>query len=1571
MLSKEEIHAEQRLKQAESKIGGMLQDLEELKFFQEIEMETPGPTTPRTPSRTRTVKANGPPITIRAASPASRGGRLPPPPPQNKNTKGGGLETYRPLSPRSIARLDRNSLELECQTIVRKLQILEQERFSHQATIEMYEITLQEHDNDKTIIERLENELLKVSTELRKQLYNIQKGKESLVKEYEEKLQSNLKKLHRTQEKADAYQADLNAARNSAQKFEIGVEQYRSLAAKEKAKVDSLLSHEETLQLQLTEARSLNATLVKKVEKKRSEVSGLKEDLSNSTKIMEESNRDLEGAHASQITLLEQQLTTSKDRYSRLEKECTERNASLVEKDKELNEAKINNSEYEHKINDMLVQIEAFRRNENEAKTKHSEYENKIDEMSIQMEDLRREAEMKFEEGKKAIKTQEKRNAQKLVAERSNTAREYEQRIKAMQEQLRHQTDRQHKEIEETKLRNRKNLESMKEELREEIRMKEGDKVSRIETELSSFKRTSDEEKLSLTARLQDTQQKARDAAEEFQRQDQTRQQELDHLHGRLNSYFNDFTEKDNQISRLKKRLDESKKVHDDMEKIQKEQAAELKKNVILLETEQSKFVKMETKLSDEIATIKATYSKLESEMVTDIEYLRDEIKKCRSKLNDAEKENDETKDNLKQAQLELEELKDSLKSERFRVEGLETDLRMEAAKFDGQLRASESALKDKKIQIENLSKELDLATATSSKEGEEKQNQIVSLRKQLGDVTNRLESSAAASEAYESQIREMYHETGKLKQSLSDTSKLEDDLYDMKRSLSLAENEKKKREDELFEIRSAYESSKSKVLEVEQRYSISKEEFNSRLETKEKLLERLEKTIKDLQFNLDREQSETSDLKRSIKDLKSVMERKESDLEVMRQNYNELNEEKESTIRGISRDIGKKDNHLREAVQRYTRTIADLETKLEEETQSRLELEDRLSSARSELEDKQKQTQEMVQRHTKTAVTLENNFGSASKEREQLKNDLERAKKDLLQKEVELSEALKKYRREISALESVKQEHNEYRDLSQSTRGELEKKEDQIMEMELSIDKLRNDLEAKSAENKEIRISFERNEIELKQRKGQINDLVTKYTDNIAELESKLEDHSVAMTSSGDKVETVQAQADRKDGKIRELLKAIVEMEAKLEAANRSKESAKLKSESLSKELDEKESNLRSFEVEKIELETKLHTQSRSKDEARAKMSELSSRLERKEREVREVSDRYKIYVMELESKLDRDTDTKHHLQLEIDNLRNNLDSASMVSSEALDLRQKVKALESTVVNSRESIESLDKKLEEASNSKNGIEVALKKSNSEKAEVIAALEGVINEVQNREDEIESLSELLERRDEELQHAKIIATKALASAKDIQKRYKDKDTNRHSDLMGRMNDVNDNIDQLTRKNESLQRKISSLERDLRDKNLECKRLKDQLRQFDGKQMKENIKDDISAISTQSTEFTTFSNPTSSDILDAPLSMASGSFSPSNRSQNNSSRHDDGFSGHVEFPSVEENFSKDSLDSPVNGGTEWQEFDSDSRSGFESTSSEQHSIKSRKSVERDALRKYVRQRYSRRGEKPSY
>jgi conjugal transfer/entry exclusion protein len=343
-------------------------------------------------------------------------------------------------------------------------------------------------------------------------------------------------------------------------------------------------------------------------------------------------------------------------------------------------------------------------------------------------------------------------------------------------------------------------------------------------------------------------------------------------------------------------------------------------------------------------------------------------------------------------------------------------------------------------------------------------------------------------------------------------------------------------------------------------------------------------------------------------------------------------------------------------------------------------------------------------------------------------------------------------------------------------------------------------------------------------------------------------------------------------------------------------------------------------------------------------------------------------------------------------------------VSTEASELREKVYSLEKSVENYRgkardaeskvkETARDLEEKLQSATKSKKGIEEALKKVNGEKAEVIAALEGVINEVQNREDEIESLSDLLQRRDEELQHAKIIATKALQSAKDIQKRFKDKD--RQSDLLVRMDELTDNVDELASRNETLQRKISMLERELRDRNLECKRLKDQLRQIDGKQLRGNdssrvnedtfssrgsIKDNGSAISMQSTYASTrsFPNPASSGSLSGRalsvdtdsvdpdgLAMEADSFSPS------TSPRSPGSFGGVEFPAFEKQPSDEHSDDAGSstivseGGGRWgQDFDADNRSDFGSVASDN---RSRRSIERDALRKYVRQRYMKRSD----
>ena len=219
-----------------------------------------------------------------------------------------------------------------------------------------------------------------------------------------------------------------------------------------------------------------------------------------------------------------------------------------------------------------------------------------------------------------------------------------------------------------------------------------------------------------------------------------------------------------------------------------------------------------------------------------------------------------------------------------------------------------------------------------------------------------------------------------------------------------------------------------------------------------------------------------------------------------------------------------------------------------------------------------------------------------------------------------------------------------------------------------------------------------------------------------------------------------------------------------------------------------------------------------------------------------------------------------------------------------------------------------------------------------------------------------------------MQHAKIIATKALQSLKDIQKRYKEKENDCHS-VLESMDEHNEKVDVLTSKNKTLQRKISMLEQDLRDQNLECKRLKDQLRQIDGRQLCDNessrVNGNVSVFSgTQETYCfsCTYSNVASSGLMGGMgmridtsemdchgcMGMETDLFFPLTRSAR-SPAEDFGdnnmFEKEIEYPAFCKEPSVDSNNaglSPIltnHASNRWaQDFERESQSGFESISS---------------------------------
>lgn len=1447
-MSQDEIQAEERLKRAENKISGLLQELEDLRFFDEIEA-SPAP------------GRNGIPTAIRAVSPA-RGGRLPPPPPPPKASKaqGGGIETYKPLSPRTIGKLDRNSLELECQTLVRKLELIDQDRQSQRAMIEMYEISMQEYDVDKKKSKKLEGELKKVSIELKRQLLNIQKGKESLVLDYEDKLQNNVKKLHRSQERADSYKMDLNSAIADAERWKKDAQRLHADFEAKKKIAGELKEKSSALEMQLKETQSLNTSLVKKVEKKKAEVSKLQEGLSQAEKALEDSIEERNKV-GSQIKSLENDLVIEKKKNVGLETEC----------------ANIQNT--------VMDQIETLRAASNKEKDQAA----LVSELKRQIETLKKETVLKFEEGKKATRIQETRRLQELIAGRAKETEEYERRIKSMQEQLRHQSDRHHAEIEETRKRNDENLELMREEVAEDIRLREGDRVAQLQSELSGLKRAGEQMKSEYSSRLKESQQRLRELTSEFQRQDEARQDELDKMQNQLEILVHENSQKDDELSLLRDELQDVKiDANNDITSLKSLHESEMTEIKQLLEEEKISLENTKAELGKEIDALKASKSKIEEKRKAEADDLLQQIDEAQEKLAQAQsiaKDNRAMKKRMEDLQLNFESVQMELEAEKAHHEETESDTRVQLAKLEGRLRASESNLKAKRAQIHELEDQLEASTANHSKFGEEKESTIKLLSTQLEETTSWLEKEQASTKEKDAVVVQLQEEVSSLEEKLSVMSRLEDTVKAMKKKASSIENESKQKDREVRELSDLYEEIKAKLFEAEnyidnletERIRKDTELANLRTdygdlsalleENLTKSSKKDEAKEKELSESKGVLQSKITSLQTALLETKSDKAKLKAEFSKLKTKHQVVAEELDA-LKKSKKAEGIESGHVRDKVQRYTRTIANLESQVEEESQSRVQIEDRLSSARAELEDKQKQTQGLIQSHTKNVKKLESDLKQSKLEKEELKIRLEQTTKDLEQKRGELKETMAKLAKvssNFAQFESTKQEQEEFREISETARSELEKKDMQLDEMKRKIPELLADLDKMTRE------------------RDQLKDISTKY-----------------------------------EG-----------------------------------ELSDEKGRMRQFEMEKIELDTKVEALSRSKDDLRSKITELTSRLERKEREVREVTDRYRMYVTELESKLDEDTEAKHELKSEIDKLKNE-------STEASELRERVFNLEREAENHRSELRDaslkakeaqkvVEGKLEAAKRAKEATDEALKKLNTEKSEVINALEGVINEVQNREDEIEALTEILERRDEELQHAKIIATKALASAKDIQNRYKQKDQDRQSDMMERIDELNDNIEVLTRENDSNQRKISMLERDVRDRNLECRRLRDQLKQIDGRQ----FRDDATAYSKYSA-----SPSRTYSIRNEEVEMKSESFSPSNSTGR---LLGEAAFNKVEDPGFERQNSdeSDDLDTSTIGSTD-NNFEHEGKEDFKE---DYESIKERRSIERDALRKYVQQRFA--------
>jgi chromosome segregation ATPase len=625
---------------------------------------------------------------------------------------------------------------------------------------------------------------------------------------------------------------------------------------------------------------------------------------------------------------------------------------------------------------------------------------------------------------------------------------------------------------------------------------------------------------------------------------------------------------------------------------------------------------------------------------------------------------------------------------------------------------------------------------------------------------------------------------------------------------------------------------------------------------------------------------------------------------------------------------------------------LMNLRSQLEVERKAKEDLMTKLVDTEAELEIKQHQLSRLPALQTQLKLLVD--------EREDLQRQLSRLESEQKHKEAQISSSSDHVN--VSRVAVLESELSE----SKNLQAELQAK---LLTVDLDVGRVQELLKEKASLEAKIREL----EVDREEREKQVRESSDRYSNQILQLQIQVEELLRKKTSLKTRLSRLEVDLESKDEQM-----SVASSQFSGDVSNyQSILSERLaENEALKAKLSDMESKLSEAGAAK-EIQLKLDAESREKRSLLSRIGDIEAELQRKEKQIRDIVDRYTRDIAELEYKLEDELKTKAALQRDVDKLKRGdsafVDRDPIKDSTQLaeltktneELREELKKVSVDAEKSKKRLEEqldalinnqdefsgrqeLEEKLELVEKSKNELEERLKKVNSERAEVIKALEEVINEVQSREDEIEGLATVLRKRDEELEHAKLIATKALASAQEMKSRMKGKSDDRQSELSQKVEELNTSIDFLTKKNESLERSTSRMERELQQRELECGELRNKLNRKNTdkpsvmRKLDEKIDND--GFQSISADFHTFDTASPTTRASSGLMM--------NESMSMESGEPQVASGWLhDFDSQSTDDSED--DSNV------------SFLGIHTTPSDSQS---RRSIERDALRKYVRKRY---------
>jgi len=640
-----------KLKEAEGKIGSLMEDLEELRFFHEIAME---------PSLNVPSK-------LVVESPARRKNRF--------------------LSPRRLSGMDRTFLELEAQELQRKVEILQEEKDDLEEKAHIFEQHTKAHSESGIRMQSLEKSLRVIRGTILEQMREIQFGRVQLNQKFELEIHKAKSNNVELKEQKDVLTAELNKIK---QNFSTVDDDFATFRERTKEKLDELqlkwMKKEETTELQLDEITNVLDETQLTLAVRDDEVEGFEKKLVKHKLEHEERKKEL----ADMINcrnLIEALLQDRENQNKQLEEKCKENFLELEVKIKCI-------SDFEEIIKENTVKLDLLQK----------KIDSKEEGQKQQLEQVRRSHDVR-----------EQRRLDELVESQHAKCTQYEERLADIRKQLTLTTDRHHIEIEQKERVLRERAEKIVFESKLAARSEYEPKLKTLREKVEALQECYDNSMQETLRKQVQAESKDRDSVREMEHRDALRKGELECINDKLNRALRDVAEKETKINNNSDRLSESEErcqlLLDDLES-QHVEESKTRDDLILQRKSVSKLRSELSRKDFELAKIR---DEMETEIENLRDQLEQKDKAFEDNHRKEKSFDDVEKLRVVQLHSNLENTQKELVSEKARHESLESELRVEIAKFDGKLSASESTLSEKRSLIENLEVKLLSASENSS----------------------------------------------------------------------------------------------------------------------------------------------------------------------------------------------------------------------------------------------------------------------------------------------------------------------------------------------------------------------------------------------------------------------------------------------------------------------------------------------------------------------------------------------------------------------------------------------------------------------------------------------------------------------------------------------------------------------------------------------------------------------------------------------------------------------------------------------------------------------------------------